>query len=58
MDSNKIKQIKQIGTAILIVIAIAIVLFGCTTSKDLYKIGEQWRPGPSKSMVTGWSYKK
>ena len=58
MDSNKIKQIKQIWTAILIVIAIAIVLFGCTTSKDLYKIGEQWKAAPNKSTVTGWTYKK
>ena len=39
-------------------ILIAGVMTGCSTSKELYKIGEQWKVAPNKSTVTGWTYKK
>ena len=35
-----------------------VILSSCSTSKVVYVKGNDWKPMPKKSQITGWTYVK
>ena len=57
MKNNQSNEI-DVRTLILIIITIMALINGlmsCTTSKAVYRIGNDWKPANAKSELTGWS---
>jgi len=51
----------KIDTPTLILIVILMMglingLMSCTSSRTVYQVENGWKPGPTKSSATGWTY--